>query len=164
MLCSILYFPVLCLKGEPDHPQNLINCSLHYCRCRAILKIHQNPLGTFWVMLLTDKQTNKLEKHSESADLRQGRSLPPYSFVRNAAFSRSKVFGYNSCSRTAWSRDPALRCSIYMSMNITWLICSYSSSLWRPLITPDMALSQIQHFSFSCIASEGWARSLPKFN
>lgn len=27
-----------------------------------------------------------LEKHSESADLRQGSSLPPYVIVRNAAF------------------------------------------------------------------------------
>ena len=34
-----------------------MNCSLYHSR--AILKCYQNPFITFWVMLLTDRQTNK---------------------------------------------------------------------------------------------------------
>ena len=58
--CSILHFPVLRLKGELDHLQNLNSCSLYHCR--AILKISSKSVNSFLSNVAnreTDRQTNK---------------------------------------------------------------------------------------------------------
>ena len=51
----------------PDHHQNLISSSLYYPQDPSI-KFHPNPFITFWVMLSTDKQTdrqtNATKKHN----------------------------------------------------------------------------------------------------
>ena len=49
------FFLFLDLDGDSDYCHNLINCSLYHCQ--AIGKFHKNWY-TFWVVLLTDKQTN----------------------------------------------------------------------------------------------------------
>ena len=56
--CSIriLHFPVLRMKGEPDHPQNLTSCSLHHYR--AILKISSKSVKNF-LSNVANRQTHK---------------------------------------------------------------------------------------------------------
>ena len=54
------YWSVLCyliLINNPDHCQNLITWSL--CHFWPSLKISWTFVNNFWVMLLTDKQTNQ---------------------------------------------------------------------------------------------------------
>ena len=117
----------------------------------------------------------ELEKHSESADLRQGSLLTPYGIVPCiiaelcCKFNQNPLIKHTStdncwktafpqqnlCSRVAWSCDPA--CAVLltiMSVNITWL--SYSASLWRPLITPMWHCQKcsILHFPVLRLKSE----------
>jgi len=51
-----------------------------------LLKMGEERLAQSYCNRPKQIKSNKLEKHSESADLRQGSSLPPYGIVRNAAF------------------------------------------------------------------------------
>ena len=51
------FFAHLLILQYPDHHQNLISSSLYYSR--PVHKFHPNPFITFWVMLSTDKQTDR---------------------------------------------------------------------------------------------------------
>ena len=48
------FFAHLLILQYPDHHQNLISSYLYYSG-----PVHPNPFITFWVMLFTDKQTNR---------------------------------------------------------------------------------------------------------
>ena len=55
LLCC--FFAHLLILQYPDHHQNLISSSLYYSG--PVHKFHPNPFITFWVMLFTDKQTDR---------------------------------------------------------------------------------------------------------
>ena len=128
----------------------------------------------------------KLERHSASADLRQGSLLPPYGivpfiiaelswkFYQNPLIKYTLTgncwktvfpqqnFDYNSGSRVAWSRDPActvpLTCQWTSRASVT---LRRFGGRWLPPYGSHKC--SILHFP-ACTASEGWYVSPPKFS